>query len=127
MKTLKIFFSGGMQDFNYVYGSCIDITFELSCCKHPLASFLSQEWLNNKESLISFIEQVHMGVKGNLMVILKILCLTHPNVGWRICQEDKRTEERDARKVSYLLFYYLLFVLSYYFFIFATRECDNWF
>ncbi|MCL4143131.1 UNVERIFIED_CONTAM: hypothetical protein GTU68_012120, partial [Idotea baltica] len=55
---------GGMQDFNYVYGSCFECTFELSCCKHPNASLLHQEWMNNKESLLSFMEQVHLGVKG---------------------------------------------------------------
>ncbi|XP_069936705.1 carboxypeptidase D isoform X3 [Cherax quadricarinatus] len=55
---------GGMQDFNYVYGSCAEITFELSCCKYPMASSLPLEWANNRESLMAFMELVHMGVKG---------------------------------------------------------------
>ncbi|KAK8398384.1 hypothetical protein O3P69_003938 [Scylla paramamosain] len=55
---------GGMQDFNYVFGSCSEVTFELSCCKYPMASELPQEWANNKESLLAFMEQVHMGAKG---------------------------------------------------------------
>ncbi|XP_049794262.1 carboxypeptidase D-like [Schistocerca nitens] len=55
---------GGMQDFNYVYSNCFEVTFELSCCKYPNASELSTEWENNRESLLSFMEAVHKGIKG---------------------------------------------------------------
>ncbi|XP_037777657.1 carboxypeptidase D-like isoform X2 [Penaeus monodon] len=55
---------GGMQDFNYVYGSCFEVTFELSCCKYPMASELPEEWIKNKESLLAFMEKIHMGAKG---------------------------------------------------------------
>ncbi|XP_017777270.1 PREDICTED: carboxypeptidase D [Nicrophorus vespilloides] len=55
---------GGMQDFNYVHSNCFEVTFELSCCKFPLAKVLPREWHLNKESMISFIESVHWGAKG---------------------------------------------------------------
>ncbi|XP_047475155.1 carboxypeptidase D-like isoform X2 [Penaeus chinensis] len=55
---------GGMQDFNYVYGSCFEVTFELSCCKYPMASELPDEWIKNRESLLAFMEKIHMGAKG---------------------------------------------------------------
>jgi carboxypeptidase D len=53
-----------MQDFNYIHSNCFEITFELSCCKFPNASLLPMDWANNKESLLSFIEATHMGIKG---------------------------------------------------------------
>lgn len=55
---------GGMQDYNYVSSNCFEITFELSCCKFPNASTLPKEWQLNKESMLSFIESIHWGIKG---------------------------------------------------------------
>ncbi|KAE8622096.1 hypothetical protein XENTR_v10005094 [Xenopus tropicalis] len=56
--------AGGMQDYNYIWGNCFEVTFELSCCKYPPASKLAEEWEYNRESLITFIEMVHIGAKG---------------------------------------------------------------
>ena len=57
---------GGMQDFNYLHSDCFEITIELSCCKHPMASQLKQEWVNNRDSLLEYMKQVHVGIKGTI-------------------------------------------------------------
>ena len=54
----------GMQDFNYVHSNCFEITIELTCCKYPDRSTLVTEWENNKESMLKYIEAVHLGAKG---------------------------------------------------------------
>lgn len=49
-----------MQDFNYLHSNAFEITLELSCCKYPSASDgkLTEEWDNNKEALLSYMELV---------------------------------------------------------------------
>ncbi|EZA54200.1 Carboxypeptidase D [Ooceraea biroi] len=55
---------GGMQDYNYVRSNAFEITFELSCCKYPPGSTIPDQWHLNKEALIKYLEQAHIGIKG---------------------------------------------------------------
>lgn len=54
----------GMQDFNYIFSNCFEISVELSCCKYPNATQLESEWRNNSSPLLNYMKQVHLGVKG---------------------------------------------------------------
>lgn len=62
-----------MQDYNYLHGNCLEVTFELSCCKYPLATELQKEWDLNRESLLSYMEQVEfLEYPSMLMILLHI-------------------------------------------------------
>jgi len=56
--------TGGMQDYNYIWHGCMEITLELSCCKFPPASEMQQFWEDNRKSLLRFLGEAHRGVKG---------------------------------------------------------------
>lgn len=40
---------GGMQDYNYLWHGCMEITLEVSCCKYPPAHELPKYWQDNKQ------------------------------------------------------------------------------
>merc|ERR1719342_380457 len=56
--------SGGMQDWNYLNTNDFEITLELGCVKYPIHEELEQFWSDNKESLLEYMESVHLGFKG---------------------------------------------------------------
>lgn len=56
--------TGGMQDWSYLHGGTYELTLELGCYKFPQAEELSKFWMDNKEALLKYIEQVHVGIKG---------------------------------------------------------------
>ncbi|XP_075407424.1 carboxypeptidase M [Tenrec ecaudatus] len=77
---------GGMQDYNYIWAQCLEITLELSCCKYPREEKLPLFWNDNKASLMEYIKQVHIGVKGQVFdhyrkplpnVIVEVVDRTH--------------------------------------------------
>lgn len=51
----------GMNDFSYLHTNCLELSIYLGCDKFPHESELQQEWENNKESLLTFMEQVGKG------------------------------------------------------------------
>eukprot|EP01116_Phalansterium_solitarium_P025696 TRINITY_DN9952_c0_g1_i1.p1 TRINITY_DN9952_c0_g1~~TRINITY_DN9952_c0_g1_i1.p1 ORF type:complete len:500 (+),score=134.88 TRINITY_DN9952_c0_g1_i1:86-1501(+) len=55
---------GGMQDWNYLQTGCMEITVELSDIKYPQPHTLPRYWTENQESLLAYMEQVHLGIRG---------------------------------------------------------------
>ena len=55
---------GGMQDYNYLWSNCFEVTIEQGCHKYPFADELEGIWNDNKDALISYIQEVHRGVAG---------------------------------------------------------------
>ncbi|GFN95484.1 carboxypeptidase [Plakobranchus ocellatus] len=56
--------TGGMQDFMYRNASGYEVLIEMSCCKYPRESQLKGFWDTNRDPLVNFLFQAHMGVKG---------------------------------------------------------------
>lgn len=56
--------SGGMQDFNYLATNCFEITLELGCNKFPYPEEEKKYWEDNREALINYMFQAHIGIKG---------------------------------------------------------------
>jgi len=57
---------GGMQDWNYRYAACNEVTIELSAVKTPNANTLAALWDDNRESMIAYAESVHIGICGRV-------------------------------------------------------------
>ena len=55
------FMIGSMQDYNYIYAGCMELTLEVSCCKFPPDSEMESMWESNKEPLLQLLLQVHKG------------------------------------------------------------------
>lgn len=55
---------GGMQDYNYYWTGCMELTLELSCCKYPPRDQLLQFWNQNKRAMLAFIAEANKGVRG---------------------------------------------------------------
>lgn len=53
-----------MQDWSYIHGGALELTLEVGCYKYPKAEELSKYWIDNREALIKYIEQSHIGIKG---------------------------------------------------------------
>lgn len=49
---------GGMQDWNYIRADCFELTLEIGCKKYPPAEKLPMYWEENRDALLTYIEQV---------------------------------------------------------------------
>lgn len=59
---------GGMQDWNYIHGKCMDLTLEISENKWPLATELEDIWEKNRLSMLLLVASlVKCGVHGRVI------------------------------------------------------------
>ncbi|KAL6213880.1 hypothetical protein ACLB2K_013319 [Fragaria x ananassa] len=59
---------GGMQDWNYIYGGCLELTLEISDNKWPPANELLTLWEYNKKSMLDLVATVvQTGVHGRIL------------------------------------------------------------
>ena len=68
-------FDGGMQDYNYLYSNCMEITVEQGCCKFSSEEELDGEWDKNKLAMIRFLMQVHQGIMLRMRMAISFLAL----------------------------------------------------
>ena len=50
-----------MQDFMYRNASGYEVLIEMSCCKYPREGLLRGLWEENRDPLINFLLQAHIG------------------------------------------------------------------
>ncbi|XP_022075502.2 inactive carboxypeptidase-like protein X2 [Acanthochromis polyacanthus] len=56
--------TGSMNDFSYLHTNCFELSMFLGCDKFPHQSELAHEWEKNREAMLTFMEQVHRGIRG---------------------------------------------------------------
>lgn len=64
-----------MNDFSYLHTNCFEITVELSCDKFPHENELPQEWENNKDALLTYLEQVRPESPPLSLPLLPLSCV----------------------------------------------------
>uniref|UniRef100_A0A3B5MMZ0 Peptidase M14 domain-containing protein n=1 Tax=Xiphophorus couchianus TaxID=32473 RepID=A0A3B5MMZ0_9TELE len=62
--SMSVIFCPGMNDFSYLHTNCYELSIFLGCDKFPHQSELAQEWEKNREAMLTFMEQVHRGIRG---------------------------------------------------------------
>ena len=53
-----------MQDWNYRYHNCLDITLEISGTKWPAYSYIPGFWEDNREAMFWYLSAAHKGIYG---------------------------------------------------------------
>uniref|UniRef100_H2YZ90 Peptidase M14 domain-containing protein n=1 Tax=Ciona savignyi TaxID=51511 RepID=H2YZ90_CIOSA len=56
--------TGALEDYSYIGTDCFGLAVELSCTKWVSTRRLRKEWLDNKDAMLSAVENVHIGIKG---------------------------------------------------------------
>ena len=84
---------GGMQDYNYMFSNCMELTVEVSCDKKPACKTLKTHWENNYASMLSILQSADGGVKG-LVVDEEGIALANARVRIEGIDKEIATTER---------------------------------
>jgi len=57
---------GGMQDWNYVYEDCFEITLEVSNSKTPPYSQIETFWNENRDSMVAYASEIFTAIQGTV-------------------------------------------------------------
>ncbi|XP_078678786.1 carboxypeptidase D-like [Branchiostoma floridae x Branchiostoma belcheri] len=55
---------GSVLDYSYLGTNALEVALELGCDKFPAPEELPRLWDDNREPLLAYMEQVHIGIKG---------------------------------------------------------------
>lgn len=73
-----------MNDFSYLHTNCFELSMFVGCDKFPHETELPEEWENNRESLLVFMEQVqrtficsHMCTNTDIQTIIMNSITSH--------------------------------------------------
>jgi len=55
---------GTMQDFNYVFSNCLELSMELACDWIPTEEMIQSHWVANKEPMLAFLEEADKMIRG---------------------------------------------------------------
>lgn len=99
--------TGGMQDFNYVWNGCMEITLELSCCKYPPANELPHFWEENRvvsnliSQLILLVENnFNYFIYFNVQSLIRFLAEAHRGVHGFVIDENGNPVEKASVRVK---------------------------
>lgn len=88
---------GGMQDYNYIWHGCMEITLEVSCCKFPYAAHLPRLWDDNKN--VSFPVSLFLLFKKIFWFII-LMWIIFVGAHW-ICQAGAFRLKRNGNGFTY--------------------------
>ena len=60
-------FSGGMEDYNYVWNGVVELTLEVGCCKYPNGRALPELWNDNQSAMLKYLAEAKRGVRGQVL------------------------------------------------------------
>lgn len=79
-----------MNDFSYLHTNCFELSMYVGCDKFPHESELPEEWENNRESLLVFMEQVRReSCPHNSHIMQEHGCFVFSGYFWKVVVQNE--------------------------------------